>query len=234
MFTGIVEATGVVESIEGTLPDGGVIRLAITTGLDVASMPIGASIAVDGVCLTIVDRARVSPTAFRFGADLGPETLALTTLGGLERGAEVHLERPLRMGDPLGGHLVAGHVDGIGTVVGVRERGDALELDISAPAPIARFIAPKGSIAVDGVSLTVNAVAGETFSVTLIPHTLAVTRLGGKVLGSLVNLETDLIVKHIDRLMEPYLGAERGPSSSHPTPRREISVDMLRRYGFVR
>ncbi len=138
------------------------------------------------------------------------------------------------MGDPLGGHLVAGHVDGIGTVVGVRERGDALELDISAPAPIARFIAPKGSIAVDGVSLTVNAVAGETFSVTLIPHTLAVTRLGGKVLGSLVNLETDLIVKHIDRLMEPYLGAERGPSSSHPTPRREISVDMLRRYGFVR
>jgi riboflavin synthase len=136
------------------------------------------------------------------------------------------------MGDPLGGHLVAGHVDGIGTVAGRRELGGALELDISAPPAVARFVAAKGSVAVDGVSLTVNAVAGEVFSVTLIPHTLTVTKLGAKQAGSSVNLEADLVAKHIDRLMEPYLGAERG-SASH-TPRREISVEMLRRYGFVR
>jgi riboflavin synthase len=231
MFTGIVEGLGVVESIDRVAPDRGVVRLVVTTDLDVGSLPLGASLAVDGVCLTVVERERG-----RFGADLGPETLALTTLGGLERGAEVHLERPLRMGDPLGGHLVAGHVDGVGTVVGVRERGDALEVDISAPPAVARLVTPKGSIAVDGVSLTVNAVAEETFSVTLIPHTLQVTRLGGKVLGAAVNLEADLIAKHIERLMEPYLdlgGATRG-AVGHPTPRREISVEMLRRYGFVR
>jgi riboflavin synthase len=229
MFTGIVESLGVVESIERAVPDRGVVRLVVTTGLDVGALPLGASIAVDGVCLTVVERARG-----RFGADLGPETLALTTLGGLERGAEVHLERPLRMGDPLGGHLVAGHVDGIGTVVGIRERGDALEMDISAPAPVARFVTPKGSIAVDGISLTVNAVADDTFSVTLIPHTLEVTRLGGKVLGAAVNLEADLVAKHIERLMEPYLGGASRGAVGHPTPRRDISVEMLRRYGFVR
>ncbi len=106
------------------------VRLVVTTALDVGSLPLGASIAVDGVCLTVVER-----TAGRFAADLGPETLALTTLGALEPGARVHLERPLRMGDPLGGHLVAGHVDGVGTVVARRERGDALELDIAAPPP---------------------------------------------------------------------------------------------------
>jgi riboflavin synthase len=144
----------------------------------------------------------------------------------------VHLEQPLRMGDPLGGHLVAGHVDGVGTIAARRAVGDALELDIVAPAPVARFVAPKGSIAVDGVSLTVNVVAGDTFAVTLIPHTLAVTKLGDLATGALVNLEADLIAKHVDRLMEPYLGGERG-GSAH-TPRREISVEMLRRYGFVR
>lgn len=228
MFTGIVESRGVVASI-ARVADRGVVRLVVTTDLDVGSLPLGASIAVDGVCLTVVERA-----AHRFGADLGPETVAMTTLGGLEPGAEVHLERPLRMGDPLGGHLVAGHVDGIGTVVGVRERGDALELDISAPPEVARFVTPKGSIAVDGVSLTVNVVSGETFSVTLIPHTLEVSRLGGKVLGSPVNLEADVVAKHIDRLMEPYLGGASRPVVGHPTPRREISVEMLRRYGFVR
>jgi riboflavin synthase len=227
MFTGIVEATGIVESIARTEPERAVVRLVITTELDVASLPLGASIAVDGVCLTVVERG-----SGRLAAELGPETLALTTLGGLEPGAPVHLERPLRMGDPLGGHLVAGHVDGIGTVAGRRELGGALELDISAPPAVARFVAAKGSVAVDGVSLTVNAVEGEVFSVTLIPHTLTVTKLGGKQPGSPVNLEADLVAKHIDRLMEPYLGAERG-SASH-TPRREISVEMLRRYGFVR
>jgi riboflavin synthase len=227
MFTGIVEAVGQVESIARAEPEHAVVRLVVTTELDVASLAQGASIAVDGVCLTVVERG-----PGRFAADLGPETLALTALGGLEPGAPVHLERPLRMGDPLGGHLVAGHVDGIGTVVARRARGGSLELDISAPATVARFTATKGSIAVDGVSLTINGVAGDVFTVTLIPHTLSATKLGDKVPGSLVNLEADLIAKHIDRLMEPYLGTERG-AAGH-TPRREISVEMLRRYGLVR
>jgi riboflavin synthase len=227
MFTGIVEATGTVASIGRTGPESAVVRLVIDTALEVGALPLGASIAVDGACLTVVERA-----AGRFAADLGPETLAMTTLGGLEPGAEVHLERPLRIGDPLGGHLVAGHVDGVGAIVALRERGEALELDISAPPAVARYVAPKGSIAVDGVSLTVNVVADDVFSVTLIPHTLAVTRLGGKVLGSPVNLEADLVAKHIDRLMEPYVGGDRA-GAAH-TPRREISVEMLRRYGFVR
>jgi riboflavin synthase len=227
MFTGIVEGTGKVESIDRADLDQPVVRLVVSVPMDLAVPAIGGSFAIDGVCLTVVERA-----PGRFAADLGPETLALTTLGTLERGSTVHLERPLRMGDPLGGHLVAGHVDGIGTIAALRERGDALELDIAAPPALSRFIAPKGSIAVDGVSLTVNAVSGDLFSLTLIPHTLAVTKLGGKALGAPVNLETDLIAKHVDRLMSPYLGGER-ESTSH-TPRREISVEMLRRYGFVR
>jgi riboflavin synthase len=244
MFTGIVEATGTVATI-GHDPDRGVVRLAISTTLDVASLPLGASIAVDGVCLTVVERG-----AGRFVADLGPETLGLTTLGDLAPGARVHLERPLRMGDPLGGHLVAGHVDGVGTVVSRRELGGALELEIAAPPTVARVLAVKGSIAVDGVSLTINSVgdsvgqaAGSaTFSVGLIPHTLAVTKLGDKPPGAPVNLEADLIAKHVEQLMAPYLraaavGADVSPDGiggERPTPRREMSVEMLRRYGLVR
>jgi riboflavin synthase len=231
MFTGIVEGSGIIVSI-GREPDRGVVRLVVDTALDVESLPLGASIAVDGVCLTVVERA-----PGRFAADLGPETLGLTTLGGLEPGDRVHLERPLRMGDPLGGHLVAGHVDGVGTVVARREQGGALELEIAAPLPVARVLATKGSIAVDGVSLTINVVgrsgAAVTFSVGLIPHTLAVTKLGDKPIGGLVNLEADLIAKHVEQLMSPYLGSAGGQDPS-ATPRREISVDMLRRYGFVR
>jgi riboflavin synthase len=217
MFTGIIEATGTVEAI-GRIPapagDAGwaggaeVVRLVVTTELDVGALPIGASIAVDGVCLTVVERG-----SGRFAADLGPETLQVTTLGTRAPGDRVHLERPLRAGDPLGGHLVAGHVDGVGTVTARRERGSALELDIAAPTAIARYVALKGSIAVDGVSLTVNAVSGEVFSVTLIPHTLAVTKLGAVTQGTHVNLEADQIAKQIDRLMAPYLA------------RRETSID---------
>jgi riboflavin synthase len=201
----------------------------VVTDLPVEAMPIGASIAVDGVCLTIVGR-----TAGHFAADLGPETLALTTLGTLEPGNRVHLERPLKVGDPLGGHMVQGHVDVTGTVVARRGAGASLELDISAPAPVSRFLAAKGSIAVDGVSLTVNTVVGEVFSVTLIPHTLEATKLGDKRPGDPVNLEADMIVKHIDRLMaEQFGGGSRGGEGS-PTPRRALSIETLRRYGFVR
>ena len=197
MFTGIIEATGIVEALDAR--DGGA-RLAVTTELDVGALPLGASLAVDGVCLTVIERARG-----RFAADLGPETLARTTLGALRPGARVHLERPLRLGDALGGHLVTGHVDGVGEVVGRREVGTSLELDIAAPAEVAATLVPKGSVTVAGVSLTINTVAGERFSVTLIPHTLAVTTLGALGVGASVNLEGDLIAKHVDRLVTAQL-----------------------------
>jgi riboflavin synthase len=197
MFTGIVEATGTVAALEKR--EGGV-RLAVTTDLEVGGLPLGASIAVDGVCLTVVERA-----AGRFAADLGPETLARTTLGALRPGARVHLERPLRLGDALGGHLVSGHVDGVGTVVSRRPDGTSLELEIAAPATVVATLVPKGSITVAGASLTINDVTDDRFSVTLIPHTLAVTTLGALVVGAAVNLEGDLIAKHVDRLVAARL-----------------------------
>ena len=228
MFTGIIEALGVVESIQRVeLNQAAVVRLVVVTDIDVEAMPIGASIAVDGVCLTIVAR-----TAGHFAADLGPETLALTTVGNLEPGSRVHLERPLKVGDPLGGHMVLGHVDIVGTVVARRPVGGSLELDIAAPSQVSRFLAAKGSIAVDGVSLTVNTVTGDVFSVTLIPHTLEATKLVDKRVGDAVNLEADMIVKHIDRLIAAQFGSTR--SDDTHTPRREISIDTLRRYGLVR
>ncbi|HVZ73246.1 MAG TPA: riboflavin synthase [Polyangia bacterium] len=214
MFTGIIEATGVVESLTPRAPSGTGTRLVVTTSLDVASLPLGASIAVDGVCLTVVERA-----ANRFSADLGPETLARTTLGSLTSGARVHLERPLRMGDALGGHLVSGHVDGVGRLVARRARGEgegaSLELEIEAPEAIASTLVEKGSVTVAGASLTINSVDGAKFSVTLIPHTLAVTNLGALVVGAAVNIEGDLIAKHVARLVDARLDQRLGKSSAH-------------------
>jgi len=216
MFTGIVESMGTVESIARAEPERPAARLTVSTGLDLSSLTLGASIAVDGVCLTVVE---LDPARARFAADLGPETLMLTTLGNLDAGTRVHLERPLRLGDPLGGHLVAGHVDGVGRVARARALGDALELRIAAPAAIAGYLAPKGSIAVDGVSLTVNRVQGATFSVTLIPHTLAVTKLGGLRPGDRVNLEADLLAKHVARLLERATGG--GPRRAKSSKRKK-------------
>lgn len=221
MFTGIIESTGTIQSLhEG--------RLVVTTELEVASLPIGASIAVDGVCLTVVE---LGPG--RFAADLGPETVARTTLGALGAGDRVHLERPLRLGDALGGHLVSGHVDGLGAVVARSPRGTALELEIAAPATVAGTLVPKGSITVDGVSLTVNTVTADRFSVTLIPHTLAVTKLGDKGVGAPVNLEADLIAKHIDRLVAANLAA-RAEAPPAPAPKTGLSLETLRKHGFAR
>lgn len=234
MFTGIVEATGLIQSIGRAAPEAATARLTVSTALDLSNAALGASIAVDGVCLTIVDR---DPGGGSFAADLGPETLMLTTLGRLEPGARVHLERPLRLGDELGGHLVSGHVDAVGTVVARRENGGALDLEISAPATVAPSLAVKGSIAVDGVSLTINALAdvagGAIFGVTLIPHTLSVTKLGEKREGSMVNLEGDLIARHVQRLLSPYLAAERD-GAERRTPARPVSIESLRRTGLVR
>ncbi len=234
MFTGIVETRGTVEELE---PKGSVHRVVIATAdLPVEELPLGASIAVDGVCLTVTDRA-----AGRFGADLGPETLARTTLGALTVGGRVHLERPLKLGDALGGHLVSGHVDGVGRVVARRALGEALELQIAAPPEVVPTLVVKGSVTVDGVSLTINTVLGEVFSVTLIPHTLAVTGLGEKAPGAAVNLEGDLFAKHIDRILAARSSAANSNQKTTPplapeAPARPsgLTLETLRKHGFVR
>jgi riboflavin synthase len=193
VFTGIVAGIGTIARVRPQ--PGGSRRVAIDTALDLSRLALGASVAVSGVCLTVVARR-----GRRFEADLGPETLACTTLGELHAGDRVHLERALRVGDELGGHLVTGHVDGVGRVAARKPRGDALTLRIAAPTAVKPFLARKGSVTVDGVSLTVNDVAGEVFSVTLIPHTLAVTCLGERQRSDRVNIEADLIAKHVARL----------------------------------
>ena len=235
MFTGIIETTATVEALRAE-PSATGARLVVTTSLEVETLPLGASIAVDGVCLTVVERG-----PGRFAADLGPETLARTTLGSLTAGDRVHLERPLRMGDPLGGHLVAGHVDGVGAILARRPVGDSLELDISAPLEVAPTLVPKGSVTVDGASLTVNTVmdldAGAAFSVTLIPHTLAVTKLGEKPAGAAVNLEGDLLAKHVDRLVAAHLAARApapAPATAAAPDQRPLTLETLRKHGFAR
>ena len=199
MFTGIVTDVGEVIAVE---PRGqGLSRLRIAGGYDPDTIGIGASIACSGVCLTVVARGRDGNRAW-FAVDAAAETLRVTTVGGWRPGTRVNLERALKMGDELGGHIVAGHADGVAAVIAREEMTDMARLALRAPAELARFIAPKGSVALDGVSLTVNEVAGDTFSVLIIPHTLKVTTLGGLEVGHAVNLEVDLMARYAARLME--------------------------------
>ena len=194
MFTGIVQAVGRIRSLE---PRGGDVRLAVETGaLDLAGVAVGDSIAVSGACLTAV---ALEPGAF--AADVSRETLDKTILGALGPRSPVNLERALRAGDALGGHYVTGHVDGLARVVDVREDARSWRVRFEVPAALARYVAPKGSATVDGVSLTVNEVEGRVFGVNLIPHTLEVTTLGALVPGRAVNLEVDIIARYVERLM---------------------------------
>ena len=198
MFTGIVEGIGKVESLRAGAGD--TRRLTVKTTLEVGKLPLGASIAVNGACLTIVARRSGRPSTFQ--ADVGPETLSCTTLGSLGPGTRVHLEPALRLGDSLGGHMVSGHVDGTGRVESARKQAGTLALRVSAPDDVAPYLFKKGSIAIDGVSLTVNKVEGALFEVLLIPHTLEVTLLGELRAGSRVNLEADMIAKQVARFVE--------------------------------
>jgi riboflavin synthase len=194
MFTGIVQDVGQVASRETRGVDA---RLVITTSnLDLADTVVGDSISVQGVCLTVVELTKNS-----FTADVSHETLSLTTLGELNAGSPVNLEPALRAGDRLGGHLVSGHVDGVAHVSGTSHDGDSLRVSVSVPAELARYIARKGSVTVDGVSLTVNEVAGTTFGVNLIPHTQTVTTLGRLQSGTRVNLEVDQMARYAERLL---------------------------------
>lgn len=173
------------------------VRLSIDAGdVPITGWRVGDSIAVSGVCLTVVALAGT-----RFEAELSPETLVRTTLGGLTAGARVNLEPALAAADPLGGHFVTGHVDGIASVAAVEEGGGTLHARVEAPAPFARFIARKGSVALDGVSLTVGEVEGNRFVVDLVPHTRAATTLGRVAPGQRLNLEIDLLARYLDRLL---------------------------------
>jgi riboflavin synthase len=198
MFAGIVAAVGRIVS-EKAYGDG--VRIRIDTGswpLD--DVKIGDSIAVQGICLTVV---ALGPNAF--DADVSRATLDVTS--GLAQGASVNLERSLRLGDRIDGHLVSGHIDGVGRVVAVEELGGSARIVVEAPAPLARYLAAKGSVAIDGVSLTVNTVEGATFQVNLIPHTRAVTTFRTLAPGSRVNLEVDLLARYVERMLHGPKGA---------------------------
>lgn len=197
MFTGLITDRGRIRSIERRSD----WRLTVETGYDIATIAPGASIAVSGVCLSVV----ANDTRW-FTVDVSAETLSKTTLGAWTEGTPVNLERALRLGDELGGHLVSGHVDGVARIIGREEVGGSIRFSLEAPAALMGFIAPKGSVALDGVSLTVNRVSDQegdagTFDVNIIPHTAAVTTLGEWRVGARVNLEIDMLARYVQRLM---------------------------------
>lgn len=197
MFTGLVQEVGEIRKVE---PRGGTAgadaRMVVAfRDIERSRLELGASVAVDGVCLTVAALDGAS-----FAADVSGETLRVTTLGGKRAGSRVNLEPSLRAGDSLGGHWVSGHVDGVAEVLGTHRDARSLQVELSAPEPLARYIARKGSVTLDGVSLTVNEVDGGKFSINLIPHTLEMTTLGALVQGARLNLEIDLLARYVERL----------------------------------
>jgi riboflavin synthase len=196
MFTGIVTDVGQVRHIEKR----GDTHIVIATQYDVGAIDIGASIACSGICLTLVDKGHAKDRWFAVTASA--ETVARTTLGAWKAGDPVNLERPLRVGDELGGHIVTGHVDDTATILRIEPEGESVRMTFEVPASLARYIAPKGSIALDGVSLTVNEVDGRRFGVNIIPHTAEVTTFGRARAGARVNLEVDLFARYVARLVK--------------------------------
>jgi riboflavin synthase len=192
MFTGIITDLGSVRA----MTNGAMTRLEIATAYDADSIPLGASICCNGICLSVVERG-----AGWFAVEASAETLTVTTLGAWRVGTPVNLERALKAGDELGGHIVSGHVDGVGRIVDRRQDGGSVRYVIEAPGALSRFIASKGSIAVDGISLTVNEVDGNEFGVNIIPITQRETNLGGAKAGDSVNLEIDPVARYVARLM---------------------------------
>jgi riboflavin synthase len=199
MFTGIVTDVGEVVAVEPRAQ--GLVRLKIACGYDADTIAVGASIACSGVCLTVVKHGEEGARAW-FAVDAAAETLRVTTAGRWRKDTLINLERPLKLGDELGGHVVAGHADGLASVITREDLTDMARFTFRSPGPLSRFIAPKGSVALDGVSLTINEVADDTFAVLIIPHTLKVTTLGRLAAGDAVNLEVDLMARYVARLME--------------------------------
>lgn len=214
MFTGLIEDLGTLLEIRR---GGSIASVTVATSLPMQELALGESIAVNGACLTV--------TSFgggRFSADVSPETLEKTSLGMLHHGTQVNLERALRLSDRLGGHLVSGHVDGLARLIERTRQGNSWFLAFRLEAPLARLLVPKGSVAIDGISLTVNEVFDESFSVMIIPHTLERTTLAGLQVGSQVNIETDLIGKYVARLLG---GGDRSNSG--------VTLDLLAKSGFL-
>ena len=220
MFTGIIESIG---SIRALTPKGGDIRVSIDTGkLDLSDVKLGDSIAINGVCLTAVELPGNG-----FAADVSRETLDCTAFNDLKSGSRVNLEKALTPTTRLGGHLVSGHVDGVGEVISREENARAIEFVIRAPKELAKYIAHKGSITVDGTSLTVNSVNGAEFSLTIIPHTLTETIMGDYRPGRRVNLEVDLLARYLERLL-------LGDKAAEPTQGSTISESFLAANGYLK
>jgi riboflavin synthase len=217
VFTGIVEELGVLEERKVSSFSG---QLAIKAKKVLEGVQLGDSIAVNGVCLTVT-----SYTANRFTADVMPETLKKTNLGQLKRGEALNLERAMRLGDRFGGHIVSGHVDGTGEIVSREAYANAVLFRIKADAGLLKYMIPRGSVCVDGISLTIVDVSETGFSVSLIPHTLAHTNLSGKGRGDIVNLECDVIGKYVERLLTRPAGQQPGSSG--------LALEYLREHGFA-
>ena len=220
MFTGLIEMSGSLARLENNGPG---VKLTIRASQAMVSeLTLGESVAVDGACLTVI-----SMDGDTFAVDASAETMKVTTLGDRSVGDTVHLERALRAGDRLGGHIVSGHVDATGRIRSKNPLGTALTVAFDAPPEIVKYVIPKGSITIDGISLTVNGVDERGFDVVLIPHTQEIVRLHTKSPGDRVNLETDLIGKYVERMLLW--------SSSHPeTAGGNVSIDLLTRSGFIK
>jgi riboflavin synthase len=218
MFSGIVAEVGTVTAYTGNTE---AASLAIEASPAFTDVAIGESIAVNGVCLTVVEHEDST-----FVLDVSPETLRATNLGELRPGDGVNLERSLCLNDRLGGHLVSGHVDGVGRIIDKRPEANALHYDIQVPMDLMRYIVPKGSIAVDGISLTVVACRPDGFQVTIIPHTAAVTTMGNKIPGATVNLECDMIGKYVERALQARLEGEAADTG-------ELQAALWRRHGIA-
>lgn len=217
MFTGIVEEMGAVTSLEKTLAG---MRMTILASAVLGDLKIGDSVSVNGACLTVVSKSEGS-----FSVEVSPETLSVTTLGLVAVGTAVNLERAMKLNERLGGHLVAGHVDGVGTIRRRAQEGNSIVFSIEAPPDVLRYCVPKGSVTVDGTSLTVNDVADHEVSIAVIPHTAKATTLGLKQVNDAVNLESDLIGKYVERLLQGRTQVS--------TPAPAIDKEYLRKRGLI-
>lgn len=220
MFTGIIEAIGKVAQMQDK---GGDMRLTLNTGkLDMADVALGDSIAVNGVCLTVIEM-----TSSSFSADVSGETLKLTSLGHLSQGSPVNLEKALTLQTRLGGHMVSGHVDALGKIIDRREDARSIWFKVQAPENLAKYIVHKGSITVDGTSLTVNAVDGNEFELNIVPHTAQETIMSHYVSGTEVNLEVDIIGRYLERLLLGDKAAEKGVEG------KGVDMELLQKAGFT-
>jgi riboflavin synthase len=219
MFTGIIEGLGAVAAIR---PVGQGKRLAITADFELAGTKVGDSIAVSGACLTAVAIA-----GRQFDVDASPETLARTTLGAARVGERVNLERALRLSDRIDGHLVSGHTDGTGVIASREAAGNAVIVTVAVPEALTRYMIVKGSVAVDGVSLTINRMEADRFSVSIIPHTAGLATIGFKQKGERVNIEVDMIGKYVEKFLSAQTGRAAAPSSG-------VSMELLAKAGYVK